>query len=71
MRKTAILIIMCGAVAVAQMLPGDGAKVTVYGIDAEIAECADGLCDLSVNLWPNNRFVRTCLWHVRLDVNAL
>ena len=29
MRKTAILIIMCGAVAVAQMLPGDGAKVTM------------------------------------------
>lgn len=25
---------MCGAVAVAQMLPDDGAKVTVYGIDA-------------------------------------
>ena len=30
-----IVIIMC-ATAAAQMLPGDGAAVTVYGIDAEI-----------------------------------
>lgn len=37
MKKTAILIIMCGTVAMAQMLPGDGAKVTVYSLDAEIA----------------------------------
>ena len=73
MRNTSIMMIIvaCSVATVAQMLPGDGAKVTVYGIDAEIAEGVDGLCDLSVNLWPNNRFVRTCLWHVRLDVNAL
>ena len=48
MRKTAILIMIfiCWGVA-AQMLPGDGAAVTVYGIDGEIAESVGGLCDLS------------------------
>lgn len=30
-----------------QMLPGDGARLTVYGLDTEIVESPDKLCDLS------------------------
>ncbi len=49
MRKTAILImiIVCGMAGAMEMLPGDGARVTVYGIEAEIVESPDGICDLS------------------------
>ena len=49
MKKTAILImvIIYGVASAMQMLPCDGARVTVYGIAAEIAESPDGLCDLS------------------------
>ena len=45
MKKTAVLIILIVyAVATAmQMLPGDEARVTVYGIEAEIAESPDRL----------------------------
>ena len=49
MRKTVIALIIniCASTLAMQMLPGDGARVTVYGIEAEIAENPDGLCDLS------------------------
>lgn len=49
MRTTAIamMIIAFGVAGAVQMLPGDGATVTVYGLDAEIDESAGGLCDLS------------------------
>ena len=49
MRTTAIaiMIIAFGVTGAMQMLPDDGAAVTVYGIDAEITESVDGLCDLS------------------------
>ena len=49
MRKTAILtmIIAFGVARAAQILPGDGATVAVYGIDTEITESVDGFCDLS------------------------
>ena len=46
MKKTAILVIITACEIMAQMLPDDGATVTVYGLDAEIAESGD-LCDLS------------------------
>lgn len=39
--KTVLLIIIiCAATMAAQRLPQDGAAVTVYGVDAEIAEGA-------------------------------
>ncbi len=41
MRQLAIaimIIIVCEMAGAMEMLPGDGARVTVYGIDAEIAE---------------------------------
>ena len=41
------MLIVCGVATAMEMLPGDGARVTVYGIEAEIAESPDGLCDLS------------------------
>lgn len=42
MRTTALVMaIIAFAAAVAQMLPGDGAKVTVNALDAEINESPD------------------------------
>ncbi len=49
MREAAIVmtIIAFGVAGAMQMLPGDGATVTVYGLDAEIADGADDLFDLT------------------------
>ncbi len=47
MRRIAIMMVVVGwAAMAAQVLPGDGESLTVYGIDAEIGECDGGLCDL-------------------------
>ncbi|MDE6702426.1 MAG: T9SS type A sorting domain-containing protein [Muribaculaceae bacterium] len=49
MRTTAILtiILVCVTAGAIQMLPDDGATLTVYELDAEIVESPDELCDLS------------------------